>query len=187
MLRTHRAGKSPGGYVGWGLGSRNRRGPGVPPTPGLRGWGTSPGSPAGFLGSSWWSKCPPLLSSSGLWWPLPPASPDLPCYPPVPPVSCVAWRGLWKAGYQPGNLAGSPARVGQAVALHSSPALPRVSLPPASPDLPGLRGTDPFWSPLLLPPQSPYVLPVHFGVPPVSLGIRIPHQPPARALVVGRQ
>ena len=33
MLRTHRAGKGPRGCGGWGLGSRNRRGPGVPPHP----------------------------------------------------------------------------------------------------------------------------------------------------------
>ena len=64
LLRTHRAGKGPGGCGGWGLGSRNRRGPGVPPTPGLSGQGTSPGSPAGFLGSSGWGKHPPLLSCS---------------------------------------------------------------------------------------------------------------------------
>ena len=47
-------------------------------------------------------------------------------------------------------------------------------LPPASPDLPGLRGADPVWPPLLLPPQSPHVLLVHFGVRPVSLGVRVP-------------
>ena len=50
MLRTHRAGKGPWGCGVWSLGSRNRRGPGVPPTPGLRGQGTSTGSSAGFLG-----------------------------------------------------------------------------------------------------------------------------------------
>ena len=37
MLRTHRAGKGTGVCGGWGLGSRNRRDPGVPHTPGLRG------------------------------------------------------------------------------------------------------------------------------------------------------
>ena len=59
-------------------------------------------------------------------------------------------------------------------------------LPPASPDLPGLRGAALVWSPLLLPPRSLYVLPVHSGVPPVSLEVRVPHQWPAGALVVGR-
>ena len=68
MLRTHRSGKGPGGCGGWGLGSRNRRGPGVTPTPGLRGQGTSPGSPAGILGSS--GRGNALLSS-----PAPPAGP----------------------------------------------------------------------------------------------------------------
>ena len=61
---------------------------------------------------------------------------------------------------------------------------PRESLPPASPNVPSLRGADPVEPPLLLPPQSPYVLPVHSGVPPASLGIRVPHQQPAGALVV---
>ena len=86
MLRTHRAEKGPGGCGGWSLGSRNRRGQGVPSTPGLRGQGTSPGSPTAFLPLSGWGKRPPLLScSSGLGGPLPPASPDLPSLPPIPP------------------------------------------------------------------------------------------------------
>ena len=129
MLRTHIAGKGHGSCGEWVLGSRNRRGPGVPPSPGLRERGTSPGRPASFLGLSGWGKCPPLLScSSG----------------------------------------------------------PRGSLPPASPDLPGLRGTDPVWPPLLLPSQSPHILPVHLEVPPISLGVRVPHQWPAGTLVVER-
>ena len=67
---------------GWGLGSRNRRGPAVPPTPGLRGQSISPGSPAGFLGSSGGGANSFLSSLAPLVWglggPLPPASPDLP-------------------------------------------------------------------------------------------------------------
>ena len=62
--------KRPWGLWGWGLGSRNRSIPCVPPTPGLRGQGTSPGSPAGFLGSSGRGKCPPLLFCS-FWRTLP--------------------------------------------------------------------------------------------------------------------
>ena len=76
----------------WGVGLRLKEqwGVGVPPTPGLRGQETSPGSPAGFLGSSGWGKCPPLLSSPApSFWdmgrPHPPASPDLPALPPMPP------------------------------------------------------------------------------------------------------
>ena len=139
MLRTHRAGKGPGGCGGWGLGSRNGRGPGAPPTPGLRGQGTSPGSTAGFLDSSGQGKCPPLLScSSCLGGPLPSASPDLPSLPPMPPRTYVAWRGLWRAGDWPGISAGSPCPSGWAIALCSSPVPPGWLLPPASPDLPSL-------------------------------------------------
>ena len=96
------------GLWGWGLGSRNRRGPGCPPFLVSRGQGTSPGSPAGFLGSSEQGKCPPLLScSSSLGGPLPPASPDLPGLPPMPPRTHAAWMGVWRAGDWPGSSAGS--------------------------------------------------------------------------------
>ena len=91
--------------------------------------------------------------------------------------------GLWRSGNRLGSSVSSPARVGQVIALRSSPALPGASLPPASPDLPGLRGPDLVWPPLLLPPRSPYVLLVHSGVPPFSLGVTVPHQRPAGALV----
>ena len=76
----------------------------------------------------------------------------------------VAWMGFWSGEKQLGSSAGSPARVGQSIALCSSPALPGESFLPASPDLPGLKGADPVWPPLLLPPQPSYVLPVHSGV-----------------------
>ena len=87
MLRTHRAGKGPGGSGGWGLGSRNRRGPGMSPTSDLRRQGTSPGSPAGFLGLSGRGKCPPLLSCSSRT-----ASPTCLSLPPQPQGcrSCLA-------------------------------------------------------------------------------------------------
>ena len=180
MLRTHRAGKGPGGCGGWGLGSKNRRDPGMPPSPGLRGQGTSPGSPAGFLGSSGWGKRPPLLScSSSLGGPLLPASPDLPGLLPMPPGPMRLGQGGGRLGGQ-GTCLGAQqapqAWVGGAIALRFSPTPPQVPLPPASPDLPCLRVTDPVWPPLLLPPQSPHVLPVHFGVPPVSLSVRVLHQ-----------
>ena len=41
------------------------------------------------------------------------------------------------------------------ITLCSSPTLPGESLPPACPDLPGLRGADPVWPPLLLLPSVP--------------------------------
>ena len=102
------------------------------------------------------------------------------------PRTHVAWRGLWRGVTDLGAQQAPQARVGQVITLRSSPALPRESLPPASPDLPSHRDTNLVWPPLLLPPQSPYVLPVHSGVSPVSLGIRVPHQRPADALAVGR-
>ena len=152
MLRTHRAGKGPGSYGGWGLGSRNRRGPGVPPTPGLRGQGTSPGSPAGFLGSSRRDKRPPLLSCSS----------HLPLLfslglLPIPLGPMRPGGGVGPGGQRTGlgSSAGSPGRVGRADALRSSPSPPGGSLPSAFPDLPGLRGADPVWLPLLLPLQPP--------------------------------
>ena len=186
MLRTHRAGKGPGGSGGWGLGSRYRMGPGVPPIPGLRGQGTSPGIPAGSPCPSGQGKCPPLLSCS---------SRRAPCLPLlISPASLLCPQGpTWPRGgfggqgNWLGSSAGSPAHVGQGITLHSSLALPGESLPPASPDLPSLRGTNLVWPPLLLPPRSPYVLLVHSGVPLLSLGVRVPHQQPAGALAVGRR
>ena len=142
--------------------------------PGLEWVGQMPSSPLLLLWSGVWegpSHLPFLISLSSLLCPQGPHGLD---------------GALEGGGYRPGSSAGSPARVGQAIALCSSPSLPRESLPPASPDLPGLRGAGPVWPPLLLPPQSPYILLVHFGVPPVSLGIRVPHQQPAGVLVVGR-
>ena len=81
MLRPYRGGKGPEGCGRWSLGSRNRRYPGVPRTPGLRGQGTSPGSPVGSLarvgranalhsslGPPFWKgpSCLPLLISPAL-------------------------------------------------------------------------------------------------------------------------
>ena len=139
MFRTQRARKGPGGCGGWGLDSRNRRGPGVPPTPGLRGQGTSPGSPAGFLCSSGQAKRSPLLScSSSLgsgrappaclsWSPHPPS-----CVPKDPHTL----EGPWRAGDRHGSSAGSPNLSGRANCPHSSPAPPRGHLPPSFPFLP---------------------------------------------------
>ena len=134
MLKTYRAGKSPGGCGGWGLGSRNRRGPGVAPTPRLRGQGISLGSPAGFVGSSGWGKHPPFLScSSHLGWPLPPASPDLPSlrctnpvWPPLllpPSVPLRPTYSLWGSSHllgcqSPPPAAGRCPSCGEMLTLH---------------------------------------------------------------------
>ena len=91
----------------WGLGSRNR-GAQACPHPCLRGQGISPGSPAGFLGSSGKGKHPPLLSCScSLGGALRPASPNLPGFSPMPPGPM--WLGgEWscRAGHRPGSSAG---------------------------------------------------------------------------------
>ena len=88
--------------------------------------------------------------------------------------------GLRGQGTSPGSLTAFLASSGRG--KHP----PLLLLSPASPDLPGLRGADPVWPPLLLPSQSPHILPVRFGVPPISLGVRVPHQRTAGTLVVGR-
>ena len=64
MLRTHRAGKGPGGSGGLGLRLKEEKGPGMPPSPGLRGQGTSPGSPEGSPCPSGPGDRPLLLSHS---------------------------------------------------------------------------------------------------------------------------
>ena len=51
-------------WVGVGLRLKEQKGPRRPPTSGLIGQGTSPGSPAGFLGLSGQGNCTPLLSCS---------------------------------------------------------------------------------------------------------------------------
>ena len=140
------------------------------PTPGFRRQGTSPGSPAGFLGSSGQGKRPCLLSCSShlplLFSPRPPSY--------APGTNAAAGRGVLEGRGPAWELSRLPGRVGGAITLCSSPAPPGGPLPPASPDLPGLSNADPVWPPLLLPTQYPHVLPVHLGVPPVFLGVRVP-------------
>ena len=181
MLRNHR----PWGLCRVGLRLKEQKGPKHAPHPWSQRARDLTWEPIRLPGLEWVGQMPssPLLLLL-----------EGPCHLPllISPASLLCPQdplGLdWalEGWYQLGSSAGSPTRVGQAIALHSSPALPGESLPPASPHLPGLRGTNPVWPPLLLPAQSPYILPVHFGVPPISLGIRGPHQQLAGALVVGR-
>ena len=168
----------------------------MPFTPFLRGWGTSSGGPAGFLGSSGWGQCLHHLSCfscfscfSCLGGPLPAASPVLPLASFLCPQDQCSrrWGGVCLGGQGTGlelSRLPVPEWMGQ---MPSSPAPPRGPLPPTCPDLPGLRGADLVWPPLLLPPLTPHILLVHLGVPPISLGIRVPHQWPAGALVLGRR
>ena len=87
MLRTHKAGKDPWGCVGWGLVSRNRRGPAMHPRLVSEGRGPHLGAQQ----PSWArvGRANSLLSSTaalvwGLGGSLPPASLDLPSLPPMP-------------------------------------------------------------------------------------------------------
>ena len=54
------------------------------------------------------------------------------------------------------------------------------------PSQPPLRGAGSVWPPLLLSPHSPHILPSRSAVPPISLGVEVPHQHMAGTLVVGR-
>ena len=104
--------------------------------------GDWPGDPAGFpclsgrhnrsllLSRPSW-RAPPVCLS---WSPRPPSS---------APRTHAAWRGLWRWGVPTWELSRFPDPSGPGESLRPSPALPGESLPPASPDLPGLTGTDP--------------------------------------------
>ena len=71
----------------------------MPLTPVSELGGTSPGSPAGFLGLSRLGKCPSLLAfSSSPRGPLPPASSDLPGLPPMSPGPLQLGAGLGVQG-----------------------------------------------------------------------------------------
>ena len=136
----------------------------MPPSPVIRGWGTSPGSSRAFLGLSQQGKRTPLLSRFSQM--APSASPALPGQGPMKIGGVFGGQEISLGAQQAPRV-----QVGGEDALCSSP--PRRRLLPASPDLPGLRDADPVRPPLLLPPQPPHVLLVHLGVPPVSLGIRV--------------
>ena len=160
MLSTHRAGKGPGGCRGWGSGSRNRRGPDVPPAPGLIGRGTPPGSPAAFLGLSGWGKHPcsfpaPLVLESHLS----PASAVLSWPPSYVPRINPARRGPLRVQDPVRELGKLPRPIGQGKRWACSSLIRAPGGPfghgNLSPPQPPLRGAGPVGSPLLQPPQSP--------------------------------
>ena len=137
MLRTHRAGKGAGGCGGWGLGSRNRRGPGLPPSPVSEGRGPHLGASRlpGLERAGQTPSSPLLLLQSGVWE----GPSHLP--PLISPASLLCPQGpMWPGGQGIGLGAQQAplARVGGAIALRSSPAPPGWPLPPATPDLPSL-------------------------------------------------
>ena len=142
MLRTHRAGKGLGGCGGgWGLGSRNRRGPGVAPPLVSEGGGPHLGAQQAFLSSSGQGKRPPLLCcSSGPAGPLPPAFPVLPSASLLCPQGPTRpGGGFGEQGTGLGAQQAPCTRVGGSVALCSSRL--RLLISPASgvPVLSGLH------------------------------------------------
>ena len=122
---------------------------------------------------------PSSPSPPGLGGPLPPASPVLPPgLPPTPPGPTWPGGGLWGQRTRPESGADFPGRLGRGNAGCSPPWSEPLWVPPGvrnpPPSQPPLRGAVPVWPPLFLPPQSPHVLLIHLGVPPVSLGIEVP-------------
>ena len=130
MLKTHKAGKYPGAYGGWSLGSKNRRGPGVPPPLVSVGGGPHLGPQQASWARVGGAK--DLLSSLFLHprGPLPPASPVLPSASSLCFQDQCIWggEGSWRAGElsrHPG-----PEEAGQ------TPSSPPLLLPPGGPLLP---------------------------------------------------
>ena len=146
-----------------GLRFKEQKGPTRVPHPWSQRSGDLTWGPIRLPGLEWVRQMPSArLSSSGLGGPLPPTSPDLSRLPPMPPGPTRPGWGFGMGGTGLGaQQALRPKWVRRSIALHSSPALPGESLPSPSPDLPSLRGADLVWLPLLLPLQSPNVLPVH--------------------------
>ena len=134
---------------------------------------------------------PPLILRSQRALPCPPLlfSPRLPPMPlrPTRPGGALGGRRTWPrspAGFPGPDWAGEmlgmlpPDPPSPRGSLQAWEPLPAPSHPSGVPVLSGLH----FSSPL----TSPYVLPGCSGVPPISLGIEVPHQHPAGALVLGR-
>ena len=176
MLRTHKAGKGPGGCRGWALGSRNRRGPGV--TPPLVSEGRGPHLGAQQASWSRMGRANTLLSSpappvwEGPW--APPTflswSPWPPSYAPKDPCSLEGGLEGRGSAWELSSLPGPNGPGNHPLLLScSSQRVPPTCLSWS----PWPQDANPVWPPLLLSPQSPYILLVHFGVPPISLGIRV--------------
>ena len=154
------------------------------------GWGLSLGAPQ--ASQAWVGGANALCSSlAPLSWRTPPAC--LSCCPPASllcPQDHPGTEGS-SEGVEPSRRAGRLlGRLDRGNAWHAPPWSYPLRIPPGvgtpTPTPPPLRGTGLFWPPLLFPPQSPHILLVGLGVPPVSLGIEVPHQRLAGALVVGR-
>ena len=141
MLRTHRAGKGPGGFAGWGLGSTEQKGPRRVPHSWSQRAGDLTWEPSKFPGLEWMGQTPssPLLL-------LPQRPSHLPLlFSPQPPsyasrTNAAGGEVALEGGDQPGSPAaflGSSGRGNLPPLLSCSS---HRALLPASRDLPGLRG-----------------------------------------------
>ena len=192
MLRTHRAGKGPGGCGGWGLGSTEQKGPrhtsrlwsqrvGDPtwelsrlPRPPVGGANALHSSPAPLIPESPF-HLPLLISSASLLCPQDQrgqegASEGIGPSPRARQTSLADW-----AGETLGMLPPDPSPQGS---LQAWEPLPLLSHPSGALVLSVLQFFSAF--------QYPHVILVCLGVSPVSLGIEVPHQHLASTLVVGR-
>ena len=136
MLRTHRAGKGPGGWGG-GLRLREQKGPRCAPHPWSQMAGALTWEPSKLSGPEWAGQLPsaPLLLLLEGPSPLPLLnSPQPPSYAPRTNVA-GKWRGLWRAGDWPGSSAGSQGPSGWGKCPPLLPEGPSCLPLPTSPEL----------------------------------------------------
>ena len=173
--------------LGWVWGGaesqRNRRGPGVPLLSESQGPSRLPWARAGRAIALCSSLAPLVLED-------PSRLPVLlfPSLLPMFPGPMRPRRGPWRAEDLAWELSSLPRPIGQGKCSVHCPQSEPLRVPPGMgtppPSQPPLRGTSPVQPPPLLPLQFPHVLPVHLGVPPISLGVEVSHQRLAGALVV---
>ena len=131
--------KRPWELWGWGLGSRNRRGPRCALHPWSQRAGDLTWAPSRLPGFEWAGQMPssPAPPVWGLGGPLPPASPAWSSGPPSYAPRTNAGRGgqkggPWRAGEWPGSSIGSPCPSGRGncplFLSHSSPRAPPACL-----------------------------------------------------------
>ena len=192
MLRTHWAGKGPGG---WGVGLRLNAAGGAQEC--LRPWRAEGQvwDPSRLSGPEWAGEMlgafSPPTNPLILEGPYPLAS-LLPPPPSYAPRTSVAWRWPWRAedpAREPSRLPGAnwagqtlgtlppPQHPSLCRSLQAWAPLPSPSHPSGAPVLSSLH----FSSPL----TAPHILPSCSGVPPIFLGIEVPHHSVAAALGCG--
>ena len=185
MLRTHRAGKGPVGCGGVELRLKEQKGPRRAPHPWSQRAADLTWEPSRLPGLKWVGQTP---SSPPPVWEGPSHLPLL-----ISSASLLYLQGpTWPGGDFEGRaLAWELIRLPRSEWAGQLPSTPLPLFPESPSRLPlliSLASGAPILSDLHFSSRlSPhYVLPIHSGVPPVSLGIRVSHQWPAVTLVVGR-